>query len=164
MQFEDTLMNLLLLGHDDRYAVEQLQMSLFPEGTEGAAVSSLHRGKIWLTAKTVITVGDKTAVGVRRMKADHEDVRLRRRTLQQSYYRAAIQLLPELPAWGALAGVRPTKLTTKHLLAGGTEDSADRLLQEVYFVTPQRRELALSCSKSTVAAYHLLENRDKVGL
>ena len=29
-------MKLTLHGHDDRYAVEQLQMALFPEGTDGA--------------------------------------------------------------------------------------------------------------------------------
>ena len=49
-------MKLTLLGHDDRYAVEQLQLALFPEGTEGEAVSSLHRGKIWLTATAKITM------------------------------------------------------------------------------------------------------------
>ena len=37
-------MNLNLIGHDDRYAVEQLQMSLFPAGAEVDAVSTLHRG------------------------------------------------------------------------------------------------------------------------
>ena len=37
-------MKLTLTGHDDRYAVEQLQMALFPEGTEGEALSTLHRG------------------------------------------------------------------------------------------------------------------------
>ena len=153
-------MNLLLLGHDDRYAVEQLQMSLLPEGTEGSAVSTLHRGKTWLTAKTTITVDGRTVTGIRRMKASDEDVRLRRRTLQQSYYRAAIQLLPELPAWGALAGVRPTKLTTKHLLAGGTEASAREMLKNVYYVTPERQKLALECSKSTVRAVNLLEEGD----
>lgn len=153
-------MNLLLLGHDDRYAVEQLQMSLLPEGTEGSAVSTLHRGKTWLTAKTTITVDGRTVTGIRRMKASDEDVRLRRRTLQQSYYRAAIQLLPELPAWGALAGVRPTKLTTKHLLAGGTEASAREMLKNVYYVTPERQKLALDCSKSTVRAVNLLEEGD----
>ena len=153
-------MDLLLLGHDDRYAVEQLQMSLFPEGTAGSAVSSLHRGRTWLTAKTVITLNGRTAVGIRRMKASCEDVRLRRQTLQQSYYRAAVQLLPEKPAWGALAGVRPTKLTTKHLLAGGTEKSAKNLLKNVYYVTPERQKLALDCSKSTVKAIRLLEDGD----
>ena len=33
-------MKLTLIGHDDRYAVEQLQMALFPQGTQGSAVSA----------------------------------------------------------------------------------------------------------------------------
>ena len=153
-------MNLTLSGHDDRYAVEQLQMALFPEGTGGQAVSALHRGKTWLTAKTVISLNGKTATASRRLKASEETVRLRRQTLQQSYYLAAIQLLPQLPAWGAMSGVRPTKLSTKHLLEGGTEASAKALLRDVYYVTEARRELALDCSRSTVAAAKLLEPRD----
>ena len=153
-------MKLTLLGHDDRYAVEQLQMALFPEGTQGEAVSALHRGKVWCTARTVITLDGKTVTGCRRFKAAEETVRLRRRVLQQSYYLAAIQLLPQLPPWGAMSGVRPTKLATKHLLEGGTERSADALLKDVYYVTKERRELALDCSKSTVAAANLLEPRD----
>ena len=32
-------MELTLIGHDDRYAVEQLQMALFPEDTQGQATS-----------------------------------------------------------------------------------------------------------------------------
>ena len=118
-------MKLTLIGHDDRYAVEQLQMSLFPEGSDGEAVSTLHRGTVWLTATTKITKDGKTATASRRLKAADETVRLRRRALQQSYYLAATQLLPSLPAWGALAGVRPTKITTKHMLEGGTPKSAD---------------------------------------
>ncbi len=153
-------MKLTLSGHEDRYAVEQLQLALFPEGTGGGAVSTLHRGKTWLTATTKITMDGRTATGVRRMKADGEDVRLRRRILQQSYYRAAVQLLDAAPAWGALAGVRPTKISTKHLLSGGTAKSANKLLKEVYYVTGQRRELAVDCSMSTVAAANLLEPGD----
>ena len=55
-------MKLTLTGHDDRYAVEQLQMALFPEGTEGEAFSTLieslsldgagkgyGQGAVWLT-------------------------------------------------------------------------------------------------------------------
>ncbi len=153
-------MNLTLIGHDDRYAVEQLQMALFPEGTEGEAVSTLHRGNTWLTATAKIMVDGKTATACRRLKTAEESVRLRRRALQQSYYLAAIQLLPEKPAWGALAGVRPTKITTRHLLEGGTEKSAKNLLRDVYYVTPERRELAVDCSASTVKAANLLDEND----
>ena len=153
-------MKLTLTGHDDRYAVEQLQMALFPEGTEGEALSALHRGPVWLTASTKITLNGKTVTASRRLKASDETVRLRRRCLQQSYYLAAIQLLPATPAWGALAGVRPTKITTKHMLEGGTPQSADKLMRDVYYVTPDRRRLAVDCSVSTVKAANLLNPSD----
>ena len=69
-------MKLTLIGHDDRYAVEQLQMALFATNTEGEAVSSLHRGKTWLTATAKITIDGKTATASRRLKAAEETVRL----------------------------------------------------------------------------------------
>ena len=153
-------MKLTLHGHDDRYAVEQLQMALFPEGTDGEAVSTLHRGNTYLTAVTKITLNGKTAAASRRLKAADESVRLRRQTLQQSYYAAAVQLLGYEPAWGALAGVRPTKISTKHMLSGGTPKSAEKLLKDVYYVTPARRKMAVDCSVSTVHAVNLLEDTD----
>ena len=153
-------MKLTLIGHDDRYAVEQLQMALFPEGTEGQATSTLHRGETWLTASAKITIGDQTATASRRIRAAEETVRLRRRALQQSYYLAATKLLPNVPAWGALAGVRPTKITTKHMLEGGTPKSADKLMKDIYYVTDDRRKLAVDCSVSTVNAAKLLEPQD----
>ena len=153
-------MKLTLQGHADLYAVEQLQLALFPDNAEGTAVSALHRGKIWLTATAKITVGGKTATASRRIRAEAETVRSRRRALQQSYYLAARQLLPAVPAWGALAGVRPTKITTKHLLEGGSAHSADKLLRDVYYVTAPRRKLAVDCSLATARAAALLEERD----
>ncbi len=157
---EESTMKLTLIGHDDRYAVEQLQMSLFDLASEGEAISTLHRGKTWLTAVTKITKDGKTVTASRRLKAAEETVRLRRQTLQQSYYLAAIQLLENKPAWGALAGVRPTKISTKHLLGGGTPESAARLLERTYFVTPERQKLAVDCSVSTANAAKLLSADD----
>ena len=143
-------MNLTILGHDDRYAVEQLQMSLFPGLTEGNALSKLTRGKTWLTATATIEINGKKTRASRRLKAGEETVRLRRRALQQSFYLAALPHLESVPAWGALAGVRPTKLSTKHLLEGGSLKSADRLLRDVYFVTAERRALALEIGRAHV--------------
>ncbi len=162
-------MKLKLIGHDDRYAVEQLQMALFPlepmENTEevfddNGAVSTLHRSRVWLTATTRIFKDGRVSSASKRLKVCDETVRLRRQILQQSYYLAALPLLQEAPAWGALSGVRPTKIATKHLLEGGTLRSADRILRDVYFVSPQRRALALDCSQATVKAAALLEPTD----
>ncbi len=153
-------MELILKGHEDLYAVEQLQLSLFGTDAGGKAVSSLHRGKVWLTATAKITVNGKTATAARRLLIREETVRSRRRILQQSYYLAALQLLPAAPPWGALAGVRPTKLTTRHLLEGGSPKTADRLLKDVYYVTEPRRKLAVDCSQATARAAGLLETGD----
>ena len=164
-------MKLYLKGHSDLYAVEQLQMQLFPdEPTEtvevpfkegDGAVSALHYGKKWLTAVTTMTWQGKNARAVRRMDVTlAEDARLRRRILQQSYFLAAVQVKGITPPWGALSGVRPTKLSTQHMQAGGTEESADKLLKEVYFVTPRRRKLAIDCSRHTIEASNLLRKKD----
>ena len=153
-------MKLTLIGHDDRYAVEQLLMSLFGPDAPGEATSRLCRGKTWLTAVTTICLDGKTVRASRKMKLQNETVRDRRRILQQSLYRAAIQLLPELPPWGALAGVRPTKISTKHMLEGGTSQSAAKMLQDIYYVTDARQKLAIACSESTVNAVEKMDEND----
>ena len=163
-------MKLYLKGHAERYPVEQLQMQLFgdrptqfvetPFSGEDGAVSSLHDGKIYRTATAKITLDGKTATAARRIPLTKADVRLTRRILQQSYYLAAVQLLPEAPPWGALSGVRPTKLATKVLLEGGREQDADRMLRDVYFVTPERRRLCLDASRHTLEAAWLLAPDD----
>ena len=162
-------MKLFLENHVDRYAIEQLQLALFPEepmepvetaAFEGdGAVSALHRGAVWLTATARIRWRGRTARGVCRLRADRETVPMRRRILQRSYYLAAVQLLPVLPPWGALAGVRPTKLTTRHLLDGGTKRSADRMLRDDYFVLPERRKLCIDSSAATLEALKRLDKR-----
>ena len=164
-------MKLYLRGHSDRYALEQLQLCLFPaeameyteapfpKGEDGA-VSALSRGTVYLTAIAEITRGGKTARVSRRMRCEKETVKARRQLLQQCYYLAAVQLLPEAPPWGALAGVRPTKLTSRCLLSGGSERDADRLLRDVYFISPERRALCLDASRATVRASALLAPTD----
>ena len=164
-------MKLYLKGHTELYAVEQLQLQLFPEeptdtvtepfGHGDGAVSALFEGKMWITATAKVTWRGKTAKATRRIsRTAGEDVRLRRRILQQTYFLAATEVLGITPPWGALSGVRPTKLSTWHMQEGGTEKSADRMLRDVYFVTPERRRLAIDCSRHTIEAAGLLEKKD----
>ncbi len=165
-------MKLYLSGHEDRYALEQLQLSLFPQEpmeyttqpfSGDGAVSALHRGKTWLTATACITYGGKTHRASRRLAVEKETHSLRRRVLQQSYYLAALPFLAQPPAWGALAGVRPTKLTTRCLLAGDSPASAARRMETAYYVSPQRSRLCVDASLATVAAMEKL-GKDDVSL
>lgn len=155
-------MKLELIGHEDRYAVEQLQMSLFAEDCSESdfAVSRLSQGDVWLSAITVICRGGKRTRAVRRAKASALDVRLRRQLLQQSYYQAALPHLTQAPPWGALAGVRPTKLTTRFLLEGCSVREAQKRMQKQYYVNPERSALAVQCSRATVRAMQKAEVGD----
>lgn len=162
-------MKLLLIGHTERYPVEQLQMQLFPDEpsefvtqsfTGDGTVSSLSRGKKYLTATAKVTKGGKTGFASRRIPLEQADVRMTRRILQQSYYLAATKVLGTVPPWGALSGVRPTKLSTKCMLEGGSEKDAAKLLEKTYFVTPERSRLCVDASKHTLEAAKLLEPGD----
>ena len=162
-------MKLLFIGHEDRYAVEQLQLALFPlepmepmtEAFEGdGAVSRLIRENGTLSARTSICLNGVTRTAEVEMDAADETVSLRRRILQQSYYQAALPFLKAAPAWGALSGVRPTKLTTRCLMAGLSDEETIREMEKTYFVTPRRAKLSLDCSKATVAAAAKLEPND----
>ena len=153
-------MEIKLIGHDCLYQVEQLQQALFGVDAAGSAVSEVRRESDAIFFLTQITVGDKVTNGSRQLPAENTDIRAFYRCLRQSYFDAALPHLPEAPAWGALSGVRPTKISTKHILEGGTAESADDLLKNEYYVTTPRRELAISCSLSTVRAQNLTNQQD----
>ena len=162
-------MKLLLIGHEDRYAVEQLQLALFPlepmepmtaEFEGDGAVSRLNREGDSLIARTAICLDGITRTAVVEMPACDETVSLRRQILQQRYFKAARPFLKKAPAWGALSGVRPTKLTTRCLRAGLSDEETIRHMERVYFVTRRRAKLSLDCSKATMEAASKLSKDD----
>ena len=162
-------MKLYLSGHEDRYALEQLQLCLFPDEPMeyvdqpfrgDGAVSCLHSGKVYLTATARITRNGITASASKRLPLAKETYALRRRILQQSYYLAAVQLLERRPPWGALSGVRPTKLTSRRLLAGDSLEQAARWMEEHFFVTPERSRLCAEASLATVQTVSKLSADD----
>ncbi len=154
-------MKLRLIGHSNRYAIEQLSLILFPEEkpeyTEEAfdgdgIISTLSVGEFWITATAKITLSNVTSHGTARCKTPNATERLQRQILRQSFYKAALTFLDKPPAWGALSGVRPTKLVSRHWMEGGTRESADRMLRDGYYVSDKRRELCLDAAEATMAA------------
>ena len=84
-------MKLQLIGHDSRYAMEQLALILFPQEkieyvqtdfTGDGAVSALHQGETWVTATAKITRNGETARGTARCRRE----KLTERLLPQKKY------------------------------------------------------------------------------
>ena len=169
-------MELFLRHHDHKYAVEQSLLMLFPEerpvyperpsGGEKAAVVSLHRGKTWVTAVTVLTApGGGRCVGRARFRAAEAvgsvtSARLEQRAVKRSFYRAAVAYLEKKPEWGSLSGIRPAKLMRNLLAEGLGEKAAARRFMELYDVSPTRAALCLSAARAAAAADAALGARD----
>ncbi len=163
-----------------RYAAEQMLLTLFPgekpvyppspaprglRGEEDAALFTLSAGKRWATLSVlVLRGGERRRAAVRfsvsHLKAPPQAVyHTLQHALKEAFYRAGTALLGHGLPWGSLTGVRPTKLPTRTLRAGGTPAQALGELERVYHVSPLRRTLAVECAKESVAAMASLRPR-----
>jgi len=168
-------MKIQLLGHDYKYAVEQIMLSLFPEerpeystDTGGLAVESkLTFGRVYAQAATVIRKdGEPLRRGVSRVRRERlaeplETDRLLQRAVKQSFYKAAVGFIETPPEWGSLTGIRPAKIA-EGLLARKSAKAAKSRLTREYFVSPERAELCIETARASLAVQRTLGPRDVV--
>ena len=148
-------MKLVLNGHDERYIVEQSLMNLFP-GEKPVYEPILPEDDSW----TVISLdeNEQCAVTVELCwqgktlthsydcvlsGTDYEKEGQRRHAVAACFFLATQKLTGITPPWGMLTGVRPDKPVTWALAEGKTAEQARTMLEQRYFVTPSRSELAL---------------------
>ncbi len=170
-------MKLFFTGHDEKYAVEQTMLTLFPAerplypqeapGGDNELELSFSRGKTWATASALLRREGKTFARQCRVKTEdlnHEDpvvvTRLTRRTLQRAFYLAAVDCLGTEPPWGMLSGVRPVKLPTKAMEEGATPRQAEAELRDRYRVSTDRRRLAMDCAQASFSLKQSLKENE----
>ena len=153
-------MKLYFIGHDYKYAAEQMLLTLFPDRRpeypetpaqqgEEALTLSLSVGAVWATATARLVWNGQVYCARRRCRSAQltgglETDRACQRILKLAFYEVGTRALNVQPPWGALTGVRPVKIPTKAMLSGKTAKQARAILEEEYFVSPDRAELAMS--------------------
>ena len=166
-------MKLELRGHDERYVVEQSLMNLFPG--EKPVYGPIGPGEDnW----AVITVDD--APGLCRVTVElshqgktasqHLDAPLsgtafqqegqRRHAIGRCFFLAARAVTGDTPPWGMLTGVRPDKPATWALAEGRAPEDVRAMLEQAYFVTPDRAALAVETGAAALAVSRDLAPRD----
>ena len=164
-------MKLRLIGHDYKYAVEQIMFALFPnerpeydvDMPDGLrADSRLTYGDVYAQAVTLIYAGDKVLRGTARVRRDKltgklETDRLLQKIVKQSFYRAAAELLETPPVWGSLTGIRPVKIAATAMVSG--KNAAKHLTRE-YYVSPERAELCEDSARVSLSVQKSLEPND----
>lgn len=163
-------MTVILKGHDYKYAVEQMLLTLFPGERpvydveeENKITVSLRKGEVWLTATAILTWHGRTVRHSCRAKTaqltgvERDDARVCQRIVKLAFYRAGVEALGKEPPWGAMTGVRPVKIPTKAMLAGATAAQAKDILRRQYRVSPLRANLAMDCAKASLAVKKSLQ-------
>jgi oxygen-independent coproporphyrinogen-3 oxidase len=172
-------MNLTLVGHDYKYAVEQIMLMLYPDelpvytpvdAERLSAVVTLKTGPKYTTATTEITADGKIYTGTARTqeqdpacKPDANRLaadRVFQKIIKRSFYKAAVLHTGAKPVWGALTGIRPGKIATALLESGCTEAEAIKKLEQEYFVSPARAALTLDTAKASLRVKGALQPGD----
>ena len=126
-------MKLELIGHDEKYALEQSLLTLFPG--EKPIYGTVDKTADTRWARVTLTEEDErvqvtTELGMDGKSAAHsydyplsgteyEKEGQRRHAVGISFFGAAKDLLGISPAWGSLTGVRPSKVALSLIREGG---------------------------------------------
>ena len=167
-------MRLYLIGHDYKYAVEQMLLTMFPEERPEYPAGKpagdrmeirLSRAPRYTTAGCALwrdgQVFRGRAAAVISPDAEAlEAGRVQQRLIKNAIYRAALKSGVKKPAWGALTGVRPGKLLAGLLNQGLSEQQAVKAFIRDYDVSTARAALCLDTSRETLKAMAALGPRD----
>ena len=166
-------MKLLLRGHDERYVVEQSLLNLFPgelpvyepigPGDDAWAIVSLEENGEACRVTVELGWQGKTETrqyGCALSGTDFAREGQRRHAVGAAFFQAAQAVTGTCPPWGMLTGVRPDKPATAALAAGKTPAEAQALLEDFYYVTPDRAALAAETAAAALTAARKLEKRD----
>ena len=154
-------MEIYLSGHDYKYAVEQMLLTLYPEerpvypdapGDENCVSVSLRRGARYAVAICRLTRDGKTVraeqrIALSRMTDADAVARLEQRIVKLSFYRAALAAGHSKPTWGCLTGVRPAKFMAGLMKKDGMSlHQAENALSSVFDVSPERAALCAAAA------------------
>lgn len=154
-------MKIYLRGHDYQFATQQIYMCLFPNShaeftdtrpLEGDyAVSSLEMRDNMMFSETAIILSGKRTHGKAEFpfsETDNEEdiKRVAKRAVKTSFYEAALPHLRKRPPWGALTGIRPSKVAAVYIKDGMSVEDAAKAMERDYFVTDERARLASVCA------------------
>ncbi len=158
-------MILKLVGHDYKYAAEQIMLMMFPGerpeyaepvlGTASAVITVTRRAD-HVTASTRLQTAEGAVFrGMSRVSSDKlcgklETDRLLQKIIKLSFFRAAVRATGQNPAWGALTGIRPGKLVTAMLERGFSYRRATGALVREYSVSPERAALCADTARASL--------------
>lgn len=155
-------MTYTLHGHALKHAVEEMLFHLLPTETleqsesmngaycqstlteqDGAALAraAVYIGGVKRTAERTADTAGLNALAHKRVVTE---------IIKMSIYDAVSPLLPEVPVWGALTGVRPAKLARGLMERGMSRGEAAEHLRGHFFVSKERTALTIRAAATAM--------------
>ena len=172
-------MKLYLIGHEYKYAVEQMISTLFPLekpeylnlkkrkglGSSGAMQISLSSGEKNITAYCVYFSDEgvwrgRASSQIADIKNDTDRDSICQKIIKTAVYRAVLRSGRARPPWGALTGVRPGKLMHAIMLDHPDKAEAVNEFMSTYDVSYKRAQLCYETSLYTHDAQQYLQPED----
>ncbi|MDR2615452.1 MAG: coproporphyrinogen dehydrogenase HemZ [Oscillospiraceae bacterium] len=166
-------MKIILVGHDYRYASEQILLQTLP-GEKPEFTDEIPESGNY----ALITLRESEDGGVprasvsarlyynggmyfgralsRRAKNRGDYERARRNAVMLAFFRAARRVSRADLPWGATTGIRPSTIVTRMLRSGMTEKASSAALRREYYVSRERAELALDAARAEMRAREAL--------
>ena len=167
-------MKLTLNGSENRYALDQLAIAMFPGGKHSfdpafedpdSAVCTVTKMDKTLFAHTDVVIAGVSACGdASYTVCGSESAAIidaqEKQLIKQSFYRACVEATGEKPEWGCLSGVRPAKLARMKLESGMIVPEVRELLENEYFLTQEKAFLATQLGAIAYSLKRKLKKRD----
>ncbi len=167
-------MKIYLFGHDYKYAVEQMLLTVFPKerpeypggDPEGDRMEvSLRRNGSITEAACLLINGDNRWEGrdSALLAEDAGDLlsnRTEQRLVKNAIYRSALSSGVPRPVWGALTGVRPGKVLSRILDEEQNSRDALERFEKEYDVSSERAALCMDTAVYTMRARAELNEKD----
>ncbi len=166
-------MKLELIGSKNRYALEQLAISMFPSSHHGFdnftddnfASCTVMYGYNEVFAYTTVHIDGVKSFGEATHVFLDSDTKIDRDiwdkwAIRTSFYLACTKATGVHPEWGSLSGVRPAKLARMKLEQGMSESEAFSDLCENYYVSAEKARLALNLGTLAHNMKSALNKRD----
>lgn len=168
-------MRLYFKGHDCKYAVEQMMLTMYPnerpEYPEGepsgdcAVVGFYEYAKHAQARCTIYKNGEKFKGAASVMNADYHKNELsvqseKQRVLKLAFYNAAVRESGKKPAWGAITGIRPASLMSKILEKSATARGAISQFVKTYDADREKAQLSMFAAKAGARVTETLQKKD----
>lgn len=167
-------MKIRFIGHNYRYSAEQTVVGLLGEKCELCETPPEQGDFI----ETVLRVREKYATATAEFRSggkifkasarsfisecpdQYEQNRLEQHALKLALYKAIQQATGREYPWGALTGMRPSKLAKQLLEQGRSPSEAKRYLIRRYGVKPERCDLALSAAQYGISVKNQIRGNE----